>query len=122
MSLIMLLRKIADLPYDVRLRILSFTDMDTKRSAGLLPGRIPQSHITALIKLYKPQKQVGTIGSVELKLRDGADPMIPDLYIISRSDTVYVVYYFNTTMETSSVYIFDDDERLFKEIKAFRIN
>lgn len=37
-----MIHRIGELPHDIRLLILEFADMDTRRYAGLLPKRIPQ--------------------------------------------------------------------------------
>lgn len=40
--------QISELPYDVRLLILSFADIDTRRYAGLLPRKLSPSLLTTL--------------------------------------------------------------------------
>lgn len=50
---------IKDLPLDIRLHILSFTDIDTKRYAGLPPSRLPKSCLTCFqIQFIKSQSKV----------------------------------------------------------------
>lgn len=43
--------RIGELPHEIRLLILEFADMDTRRYAGLLPKRIPQQRKTHLEQL-----------------------------------------------------------------------